>query len=1430
MRKYLLLTILVTTSLLAWSQDFSNKGKDFWLGYGNHVRMFTGTPVEKMQIYITSDVNTTGNITIASIGFNQNFNVVANQITTIDIPRTAALMNEGYYNHGIHVTAQKDIVVYSFIYVNSVSGATLCLPTSTLGREYYSVNYTQVSNEPNASYSYFFVVATDTGTTTVSIKPTANTVGGRPANTAFQIPLTQGQVYQVLSATDLSGSEIKSVNTGTGCKKIAVFCGAGKMSIGCAGAGSSDNLYQQMYPTSTWGKTYVTAPSVNAVNTTGQYNYFRIFKSDPAAIVKYNGGLVPAGAFVNGQYATLAATNEPGYIESDMPIMVAQYFTTQGCAGNAGVGDPEMIYLNPVEQTVKNVTLNSMQPVTGTNINEHYINVYIKNSPAALNSFKIDGVGYAASFAAHPSAPGYAYARIRVNQGAHTVTCDTPYNAIAYGFGQTESYGYSAGTNLKDLYQFVSIQNDYATVTFPAGCKSTPFKFSMTFPYQPTSLTWKFNGLFPDTTIATPVYDSTWVVNGRTLYRYPLAKSYQINTTGTFPITVQAFNPTVDGCTGVQEIDYDLQIFDPPIANFTYNHNGCVSDSVAFFDGSNPLGRPIIKQYWDFGDGNTSNLTNLKHKYLTAGNKTVRHSVITDVGCLSDTASKVIPITDPPVAGFTTQAPYCEKSAITFKDASTITVGTINKWIWNFGDGGTLTALNGNDVQHTYTTAGTYNVTLQVETASGCLSTVFSKPVVINPLPATNFNLPGNICLPWDNAAFTDISTISDGTQASFVYAWDFGDGSAIDANKNPIHHYTAVGPYNVKLTVTTVNGCVKDTIKVLNTVYAQPRAGYTVSAEVCLNDTTRFTQSATGSGSTITNWNWTFGDGNTSTDQNPVHKYLTDGTFQTSLYIVTDKGCHSDTLTVPTIVNPLPVAAFTSSAPACETGEISFTDKSTVKQGSVVKWNWTLGDGTTSASQNPTNTYVAAGTYDITLGVESAKGCKSPVLTQPLKINYLPQTAFGTPEVCLSDPFAEFTDSSRIGDNTEAQFTYQWNFGDPNANAGNPNTSAQKNPRHKYTATGIYNVSLTVTSAAGCVTSVTKPFTVNGSIPQAAFTVNNANAICSNQEMSITDASTVNFGSVVKVEVYWDYGNNPTIKTVDETPNPGKQYIHQYPDFGTPGTKTFTIRYVAYSGINCINEITKTVTVKASPKVQFDAMANVCEEVPPFTLTAARDIYNFAGTGTYSGPGILNASGSFSPASAKPGTHTIRYDFNATNGCSAFAEQTITVDPTPAADAGPDRTVLEGGFIVINGKGTGNNVGYLWTPNTAIADNKVANPKVSPVEDITYTLTVTSAAGCVASDKVFVKVLKMPKVPNVFSPNGDGINDKWVIEYLDTYPGATVEVFNRYGQKVYESVGYDKPWDGTYRGQPLPVATYYWIINPKNGRQQMNGSVTIIR
>jgi gliding motility-associated-like protein len=143
----------------------------------------------------------------------------------------------------------------------------------------------------------------------------------------------------------------------------------------------------------------------------------------------------------------------------------------------------------------------------------------------------------------------------------------------------------------------------------------------------------------------------------------------------------------------------------------------------------------------------------------------------------------------------------------------------------------------------------------------------------------------------------------------------------------------------------------------------------------------------------------------------------------------------------------------------------------------------------------------------------------------------------------------------------------------------------------------------------------------------------------------------------------------------------------------------------------------------------------------------------------------------------------------------------------------------------------SGINLQYLWTPATYLNNVNILNPLCTPRDDIFYTLTVTGIGGCVSEDTVSVTLLRTPLIPNTFSPNDDGINDKWEIEYLRYYPEARVQVFTRTGQMVFESKrGYATPWDGRYKGNFLPVDTYYYIVEPGSGRKPFTGYVTIIK
>lgn len=182
--------------------------------------------------------------------------------------------------------------------------------------------------------------------------------------------------------------------------------------------------------------------------------------------------------------------------------------------------------------------------------------------------------------------------------------------------------------------------------------------------------------------------------------------------------------------------------------------------------------------------------------------------------------------------------------------------------------------------------------------------------------------------------------------------------------------------------------------------------------------------------------------------------------------------------------------------------------------------------------------------------------------------------------------------------------------------------------------------------------------------------------------------------------------------------------------------------------------------------------------------------------------------------------------------GCTDTANAMITVIKKPVANAGPDKKTRLGRPITLNGSITGNDVSYAWSPSVNMANIQSLQPSVNPSTDTKYTLHVTSNVGCgTSNDDVFVKVYEKVLIPNAFSPNGDGINDSWVIEPLDLFDESVTHIYNRYGQIIYTSHGYSKPWDGTQNGKPVPAGSYYYVIDLRtNNEPRMTGWVFILR
>jgi gliding motility-associated-like protein len=195
--------------------------------------------------------------------------------------------------------------------------------------------------------------------------------------------------------------------------------------------------------------------------------------------------------------------------------------------------------------------------------------------------------------------------------------------------------------------------------------------------------------------------------------------------------------------------------------------------------------------------------------------------------------------------------------------------------------------------------------------------------------------------------------------------------------------------------------------------------------------------------------------------------------------------------------------------------------------------------------------------------------------------------------------------------------------------------------------------------------------------------------------------------------------------------------------------------------------------------------------------------------------------------------SQTTTYSVTVSNGGCADSSKsvTVTVNQPPVANAGGNKVIFEGQSVKLNATESGDNItSFYWSPPNFLDDPTSLTPIATPPTDITYTLTIISQSCGISTSSVFVKVYQQITIPNTFSPNNDGINDYWNIEALVTYPQSTVMVYDRYGQKVYQSTGYAKPWDGTYNGSALPPGTYYYVIDLKNNTPKIAGWVFIVR
>jgi gliding motility-associated-like protein len=260
------------------------------------------------------------------------------------------------------------------------------------------------------------------------------------------------------------------------------------------------------------------------------------------------------------------------------------------------------------------------------------------------------------------------------------------------------------------------------------------------------------------------------------------------------------------------------------------------------------------------------------------------------------------------------------------------------------------------------------------------------------------------------------------------------------------------------------------------------------------------------------------------------------------------------------------------------------------------------------------------------------------------------------------------------------------------------------------------------------------------------------------------------------------------------------------------------------------------TITFQKLPVVMAGNDQSVCSNNSVVSLNgsvsfASGGTWSSSGTGTFT-PSVtaLNAAYVPSPADIIRGSVMLMLHSTGNNLCSAVADtMNVTIVPATPVSAGADKLTLQRTSVTLSPQVSEPDAEYLWTPNINLSNNRVRNPVFTGMSDQLYTLTVTNKYGCVTEDQVLVKVLRPITIPNTFTPNGDGVNDAWNIDELEEYPEASVDIFNRYGEKIHTSAGYYKAWDGTFKGKPMPEGTYYYLIDTKFGNIY-SGPISVLR
>jgi gliding motility-associated-like protein len=611
---------------------------------------------------------------------------------------------------------------------------------------------------------------------------------------------------------------------------------------------------------------------------------------------------------------------------------------------------------------------------------------------------------------------------------------------------------------------------------------------------------------------------------------------------------------------------------------------------------------------------------------------------------------------------------------------------------------------------------------------------------------------------------------------------------------------------------VTDANGCVDTTSRTVLITNPIPNFGFGYSY-YCPGEPLTFSDSSKGYNLTES---WNFGDGS-GAQLTPTHSFANSGQTYNVTLTVTDQNLCTNSITKPVLIQS-PIAAFNiyDSTGVCTPLETTFAAHAQYYDSLY----WEFGDTTSSTLDSTSHFYNNFGIDSAKLFVQGPGGCLDSALRRVLIINPVTATSISLSPLraCDSVPAGfqlvppAYTDFTLI-------------FGDYTAN----DSSQDLTPFHMYRGPGSYTPQLQIEDETGCIVVIPSPETVTvlGSTP---FFTANKHAFCDSATVVLTDYTITNDGFASET---YNFGNG-----TDTTETPGTGNFDFTHDFDQPGLWKVSLQVSTKDA--CTETYTDTIHVYETP-----------HPVITFPNITCTGLIQLQGSTTLPNPDSLSWLWNFgnnqtSPQQdptiqMDPGTYQIMLTASVPFGCNDSTVSTVTINPDPEIKGPAEITAPVNIPVTIPFTYSPNVVTWLWSPTTNLSCSNCANPVATLINTTTYTVSVTDANGCPASDTIVIKTICNDKdywFPNTFSPNGDGVNDWFYPRGSGLYNIQSLTIFNRYGQMVFQRRDFpanaqNMGWDGTYGGKPAPIDTYVYVAEVICENSQvvtLGGNVTLIR